>query len=203
MGLKDSTTPVATYYPDDLVTLLAKFKTVAIDGNDVTVRYVEGTNDLAQSWKMQLDLGQQAWGGPPAAGSERVITQPLVVGGIVFFTTFIPDENICAGAGETWVFALDYNSGLAPTSPVFDINGDGNFDDGDMVTVDGQPVIPVGIKVGRGQGSNPVIHKDTLFITTTGDGDDGGGSGNPEEDFFAKKINLPDKRVRMESWKLN
>ncbi|MBW2412523.1 MAG: hypothetical protein JRF72_22210, partial [Deltaproteobacteria bacterium] len=112
MGLKDSTTPVPTYYPDDLLTLKAKFKTVNIGGKDITVRYVEGANtDPPQSWKMQLDLGQQAWGGPPAAGSERVITQPLVVGGIVFFTTFIPDENICAGAGETWVFALDYNSG--------------------------------------------------------------------------------------------
>ena len=80
------------------------------------------------------------------------------------------------------------------------IVGNNNFDDGDMVDVDGQDVIPVGIKVGRGQGSNPVVHKDTLFITTTGDGDDGGGGGNDEEDFFAKKVNLPENRVTMESW---
>ena len=83
---------------------------------------------------------------------------------------------------------------------MFDINGDGNFDDGDMVEVDGKDVMLVGIKVGRGQGSNPVVHKDTLFITTTGDGDDGGGSGNDEEDFFAQKINLPEKRITLESW---
>jgi len=72
-----------------------------------------------------------------------------------------------------------------------------------MVDTDGDGVpdaVPIGIKVGRGKGSHPVIHKDTLFITTTGDGDDGGGGGNPEEDFFAKKINLKNKRIRVESW---
>jgi hypothetical protein len=201
IGLKDSTTPVATYYPDDLETLQAKFQTVQINSKDVTVRYVDGSNDLAQPWKMQLDLGQQLWGGPYAAGSERVITQPLVVAGTVFFTTFIPDENICAGAGETWVFAIDYKSGLAATQPIFDLNGDGEFDDNDKVEVNGEMVVPIGIKVGRGQGSHPVLHKDTLFITTTGDGDDGGGSGNDDEDFFAKKVNLPEKKVRMEAWR--
>ena len=159
-------------------------------------RYVEGTNtDPPQSWKMQLDLGQQAWDGPVAAGSERVITQPLVLGGIVFFTTFIPDEDICAGAGETWVFALDYNSGMAPTQPIFDLNGDGKFDDSDMVDVDGEPVVPVGIKVGRGKGSNPVIHKDTLFITTTGAGDDNTGG------LSSRVVNLDNRRIRVEAWR--
>ncbi len=202
-GLKDGTTPVDTYRPGGIaVTLQAKFQTVNINGNMVTVRYIEGVNtDPPQSWKMQLDLGQGAWGGPLAAGSERSFTQPLVIGGIVFFTTFIPDANVCAGAGETWVMAVDYATGGAPSNPIFDINGDGNFNDGDLVDVNGTPVVPVGIKVGRGQGSNPVVHKDTLFITTSGDGDDGGGSGNPEEEFFAKKVNIPEMSIQVESWK--
>jgi Tfp pilus tip-associated adhesin PilY1 len=87
-----------------------------------------------------------------------VITEPLVVAGIVFFTTFIPDENVCAGAGETWLFALDYQSGLAEAKPIFDLNKDGKFNDDDLVEIDGVKVVPIGIKVGRGKGSYPVLH---------------------------------------------
>jgi Tfp pilus tip-associated adhesin PilY1 len=202
-GLKDGQSPAVTYEPADLVTLQAKFKTVQIDGKDVTVRYIEGTNDYAVPWKMQLYEGTFI-DGPVSSGTERVITQPLVVAGVVFFTTFIPDESVCAGNGETWVLAVDYQSGLAPTEPIFDLNGDGKFDDEDKIDIDGDGIkdtIPVGIKVGRGKGSRPVLHKDTLFITTTGDGDDGGGSGNDAEDFFAKKINLKQKKVTLEAWR--
>ena len=104
----------------------------------------------------QLDLGQQAWGGPLAAGSERSFTQPLVIGGVVFFTTFIPDENICAGSGETWVFAVDYQTGLPLKEPVFDLNNDGVWDAKDMIDIDNdgdKEVAPIGIRVGRGKGS--------------------------------------------------
>ena len=66
--------------------------------------------------------------------------------------------------------------------------------------VNGVAVVPVGIKVGRGKGSHPVLHKDTLFITVTGDGDDGGGGGNDDEDFFARKVNLPENKVRLRLW---
>ena len=204
-GLKDGTTPAATYHLNDPVSLQAKFSTETIDGKDVTFRYIDGTNTLNEPWKMQLFANQAGWGWNEAApsGSERVITQPLAVAGIVFFTTFIPDEDVCAGSGDTWVFAVDYRTGLAAMDPIFDINNDGKFNDDDKVDIDGngtKDVVPIGIKVGRGQGSHPVLHKDTLFITVTGDGDDGGGSGNDEEDFFAKKVNLPNKKVRVRTW---
>ncbi len=204
-GLKDGLTPASTYELADLVTLQAKFDVENISGSDVTFRYIEGTNPSALPWKMQLYEGTFA-DGPASVGTERVITQPLVVGGVVFFTTFIPDENICAGSGETWVFAVDYKTGLAVNHAVFDINNDGKWDDNDKVDIndDGtKDIIPVGIKVGRGQGSHPVLHKDTLFITVTGDGDDGGGSGNDDETFFARKVKLPNRKVRVRSWMQN
>ena len=199
-GLKDGTTPANTYELGDLVTLQAKFATVDIDGEDKTVRYISGTNNTKAPWKMQLYEGTFT-GGPVSTGTERVITQPLVVAGIVFFTTFIPDQNVCAGAGETWVFALDYQSGLAETKPIFDLNKDGQFNDDDLIEIDGEKIVPIGIKVGRGKGSYPVLHKNIMFITTTGDGDDGGGSGNDEEAFFAQRVNLPERRARLESWR--
>jgi Tfp pilus tip-associated adhesin PilY1 len=204
-GLKDGLKPAATYEPADLVTLQAKFDVENISGENVTFRYIDGTNPLAQPWKMQLYDGTFP-NGPAAVGTERIITQPLVVGGVVFFTTFVPDENICAGSGETWVFAVDYQTGLAVNVPVFDINNDGKWDSNDKVDTDGDGIkdmIPVGILVGRGQGSHPVLHKDTLFITVTGDGNDGGGSGSDDEQFFARKINLPNRKVRVTSWMQN
>lgn len=201
-GLKDGNTPAATYHLNDPVLLQAKFDTETIDGVEQTFRYVDGSNPYNESWKMQLFAGQTGWGWNEAApsGSERVITQPLAVAGIVLFTTFIPDEDVCAGSGDTWVFAVDYRSGLNDVEPIFDINGDEKFDDNDKVSVNGNLVIPIGIKVGRGKGSHPVLHKDVLFVTVTGDGNDGGGSGSDDEDFFAKKINLPNKKVRVRSW---
>jgi Tfp pilus tip-associated adhesin PilY1 len=197
-GLKDGQTPAATYTPAGLVSLQGKFVIADIEGTSKTLRYVDGDNEFAESWKMQLYEGTFP-DGPLSSGTERVISRPLAVAGMVLFTTFIPDENICAGSGETWVFAVDYKSGLAATEPVFDLNGDGKFDDNDKVEIDGELVVPIGILAGRGQGSPPVLHKDTLFITTTGDGEGGDGG----QEFFAQKVNLSQQKVRVEAWREN
>jgi len=58
--------------------------------------------------------------------------------------------------------------------------------------------------VGRGKGSHPVVHKDTLFITTTGSGlEDFGGGGPPIDDggLKAKKLNLEKIKVRLKTWR--
>jgi hypothetical protein len=188
-----------TYVMDDLAKLKAEFTTVDVDGTDVVFRTVTGSNPGNISWSMEL--------GPGATGSERVIVKPLVVGGIVFFTTFVPDADVCEGAGDTWVFALDYQSGLAPLDPIFDLNGDGKFDDEDRIDTDGDGVkdtIPIGIHVGRGKGSHPVVHKDTLFITTTGSGDeDAAASGDGDGGLKALKVNLDALKINLNSWKQN
>ncbi len=208
LGLKDSVTPVTTYTPSDLVTLQAKFATIQTADGPRTIRIIEGSNDLAQPWKLQLYPGNQEWGGPLSSGSERVISSPLVFGGIVFFTTFIPDENVCAGSGETYVFALDYRTGLPIDVPIFDFNKDGVFNASDMVEIQSQPTTPGGLFIGRGQGSRPVIHKDTLFVTITGDGGSGGGGGDDDDDddddddeVEDEKLNMPALNVRLENWR--
>jgi hypothetical protein len=205
-GLQDTASGVATYEMSDLAALKAEFTTTQIGGVDVVVRTVSGNNppippyaalDPPISWAMEL--------GPGASGSERVIVKPLVIGGIVFFTTFVPDADVCEGAGDTWVFALDYQSGLASTDPIFDLNGDGKFDDNDKIDTDNDGIkdtVPIGIHVGRGKGSHPVLHKDTLFITTTGSGDEtiasgGGGDGG----LKALKVNLEKVKVKVKAWK--
>jgi hypothetical protein len=205
-GLQDTVSGVATYEKSDLAALKAEFTTTQIGGKDVVVRTVSGSNppippyaatDPPISWAMEL--------GPGASGSERVIVKPLVIGGIVFFTTFVPDADVCEGAGDTWVFALDYQSGLPSTYPIFDLNGDGKFDNDDKIDTDNDGIkdtVPIGIHVGRGKGSHPVLHKDTLFITTTGSGAEavasgGGGDGGLQ----ALKVNLEKIKVKVKAWR--
>jgi hypothetical protein len=203
-GLKDAATPRATPYSvADLTTLEARFTAATIGGKAMTVRTINGSNTSANPWAMKLFAGQSGWGGPATSGgSERVFTKPLVVGGIVFFTTFIPDSDICTGSGDTYVFALDYKTGMPPTSPVFDLNGDGKFTDADKVLVNGSLVMPIGVYVGRGQGSAPVLFKDTLFITTSTPQTGSVGSGNVTG-LNALLVNIPQKKIRVESWKHN
>lgn len=39
---------------------------------------------------------------------ERIVSKPLVAGGMVFFTTFVPDTDPCSSGGEGYLYILDY-----------------------------------------------------------------------------------------------
>jgi hypothetical protein len=217
-GVKDPaptdvlTPPNTTYRMSDLAVHTAKFvnSTVNVEGTDVdkNFRWIDGHNPKSdpKPWAVELFANQtdRGWSSTSMpAGSERVLVKPLVLGGMVFFVTFIPDQNVCAGNGESWLFAVDFETGLSPEFPVWDINGDGLYDVNDMVKVgtDGEGndimVPPNGLFIGRGQASHLVYHDGYLFFTTTGSGDgenqDGGAGGVPP--------NLTNLKVRLRSWK--
>ena len=116
--------------------------------------------------------------------------------------TFIPDEDVCAGNGESWLFAVDFETGLIPDYPVWDINGDGLYDDKDKILAkdkNGNDIMvpPNGIFIGRGQASHLVFHDGYLFYTTTGSGDDDNPDGGPG----GVPPNLSNIKVRLRSWK--
>ena len=107
---------------------------------------------IRDGWKIQLRAG------------ERVITSPIIVGGTVFFLTFVPSGDQCSGGGDTWLYAVDYNT-CSISGSHLDINDDGKIDSNDLV--DGKPV--VGLKIGKGvPTSKPIVIGSNLMrITTT------------------------------------
>ncbi|MGA1839565.1 MAG: PilC/PilY family type IV pilus protein [bacterium] len=185
-GLKEKIDDPNTYSLNNFARLYIK-KMEYMDTETHETQYVkiiEGENDLKKSWALLLEAS------PVLKVSERVIVQPLVVAGKVFFSTFIPDRNICSGKGETWLYALEYETGLPPVTPVFDLNKDGVCNDKDMITDEqGKKHNIAGIYVGTGPGSKPVFHKDELFLTTT------------DKNLVALKVNLPESKAVVTSWR--
>ncbi len=117
--------------------------------------YLLPSNVCAQTysgWEIRLRNG------------ERVITPPIVIGGTVFFLTFLPTGDECSGGGDTWLYALDYNRGCS-AAPKIDINGDGKVDQNDKI--DGK--VPVAIRIGQGVPTSPpaIVGPSLMRITTT------------------------------------
>ena len=61
-------------------------------------------------WYINLALGDGN-----KIGAERVITDPLAsTAGYVYYTTYVPDVDICKLEGSTYLWAVQYNSGGLP-----------------------------------------------------------------------------------------
>lgn len=159
---------------------LQKYRTLSCSNPDA-----EGKcNPEAKSWALQLEI-------PYGGGSERVISQPLVVAGIVFFTTFVPDGDVCAGSGDTWLFAVDWKTGDFVTDAVFDLNSDGTFNKADQTVQNGNNTTQIaGIYVGKGRPAGEIaIHNDLLFV------------GTPQQPPQPIKVNLPNMQAKLRSWR--
>ena len=50
---------------------------------------------------------------------ERVSSPPLVLGGLVFFLTFIPDDDPCNAGGTTYLYYREFDTGCVPDTTVF------------------------------------------------------------------------------------
>lgn len=102
-----------------------------------------------------LDLFDTDMGNNTANHGERQVSDPLLRGGRIIFTTMIPSSDPCSFGGDGWLMELDAGSGKRlPFSPFdtdhdgvftaqdmikvnFDINGDGKIDSNDTVPATG------------------------------------------------------------------
>jgi len=49
----------------------------------------------------------------PAAPRERVLVSPTLFGGMVFFPTFVPQDDLCVALGDGYLYSLFYQTGSA------------------------------------------------------------------------------------------
>jgi type IV pilus assembly protein PilY1 len=130
----------------------------------LSVRTTSGTAPsypANKGWYMDLNL----------LSGERVINTPaLFSGGELIFTTFEPippAAGVCTTLGYSFLMVLNFATGESFTTPQFDVNGDGNIDRSDMVTVGGVTMGVAGVGLGNVYASG----------VTNLNGSVGGGSG--------------------------
>lgn len=97
---------------------------------------------------------------PVTTPSERVMNEPVITAGIVYFTAFTPIDNICGYGGNGTLYGLNYLTGAASCALAFP--GDGAAP---------PPVAPFALPLGSGVPSRPTLHEgkggSTLMIQTS------------------------------------
>lgn len=92
-----------------------------------------GQND-SLGWFM--DLYNTNMGSNTANYGERQVTDPVLRGHRIIFTTLLPLDNPCDFGGSGWLMELDARTGKRLPYTPFDTNGDGIFNASDTLIVD-------------------------------------------------------------------
>ncbi len=146
----------------DLVEQVIDFGTTTegVPGRTLTTNAVDYASDFG--WYMDL----------PDNG-ERLVTDPVIRGDLVFFNTMMPDANPCNFGGSSWLMAAKWLNGGNPGEIAFDINRDGVLDDLDEiggsaavgVSVTGIATSPVNLGNKRYTSTTETIGGSTIDVT--------------------------------------
>lgn len=122
-GVKD---PVVTNgCTDSSVTNCEKKNLLNVSGVTVCVTCATGTNQVtgiggvtqlegsATTTLQGLIMTMDGWYTAMPASLERVVVSPTILGGIIYFPSFIPSTDICAASGTGNLYALFYLTGSA------------------------------------------------------------------------------------------
>lgn len=71
-------------------------------------------------WRVTLPTGSGI------DSAERSVVSPTLIGGTVFFPTFVPTNDFCASSGNSYLYALFYKTGTASTTPVIGTTASGS-----------------------------------------------------------------------------
>ena len=53
---------------------------------------------------------------PCSVSARTVLSRPLAVGGLVDFLTYRPSADACSYGGDSYLYAVDYTTGVAPAT---------------------------------------------------------------------------------------
>ncbi|MBW2072931.1 MAG: hypothetical protein JRI89_17015, partial [Deltaproteobacteria bacterium] len=118
------------------------------DGNSdgaVTFNEVKDAVEDAYGWKMNFSTSK-----------ERNLGQAALLGDILTFTSYIPDDDICQYEGTSKLYTLYYLTGTAYTRSIIGVNT-GNTDTNGNPEV-GNPEVLKSIDMGKGLTITPNIH---------------------------------------------
>ena len=122
----------------------------SLDENSL-VDQTNGINDVAGARGWYIDLANE--------DGERVTEPVALAAGIVYFTSFAPNDEPCASGGTSWLYAVKFRNGAAYDGDDDDSNdttGDRSQEIGDGITA--RPVIDITNEKVLVQGSDTRIH---------------------------------------------
>ena len=140
--------------------------------------YGDGTleNTEATSWNDLLNEIEhnQGWYINFSTGGERLVNKPNLLGGILSFTTYTPDTNLCSADGISTLYTLYYKTGTAWKRSLWitnreEVYGEGSGGDSSPGNTEEEP-IETKIPIEGGITSSPIMHmgKTGIILTTTG-----------------------------------
>ena len=131
-----------------------------LTNSSVNVNY--SATDISKQYGWYLDLNKAG-----TTPSERVVSSASVYKGIVFFTTYIPSNDLCDGGGDSWFMFIKANNGGPPDKPIISINNDRLIEEGvDVVRLETSVgKAPSGLKIAGGA-FGVRITQDSIIINT-------------------------------------
>lgn len=113
-----------------------------------------GDTERGFGWALDLKVDNQNNG-------ERIINRARLKDGRIIFSSMLPTDNMCSAGGEGYIIEVDAMQGSRSTDAIYDINGDGEFNNADKKTViingKEQTVAISGIKLDVGIPAPPTI----------------------------------------------
>jgi len=109
---------------------------------------------FACGWYKELESG------------ERILNKPSLLGGILLAPSFVPNEDVCAFGGSSYLHALYFETGTAYSKSVVGVEAEGTKDKVlDKIDLGLGISSSLGIHVGREHGARGFIQQSTGTIT--------------------------------------
>ena len=161
-----------------------------LDRSDLIEQVIStGTNSEGVAGRKLTDNTVDYTSSPPDYGwymdftsGERVVTDAVIRGDLVFFNTTIPDSSPCNFGGTGWLMVAKWENGGRPDTVAFDLNGDLNL--GTLDQIDGEAA--AGMLV-TGLPTSPVNLSNKRYVSTTDTSD-----GDSIEDTTLKEVSSAD-----------
>ncbi len=72
-----------------------------------------------------VDINTSAGWKTTLTDGERVINRPIVIGGVVFFTTYTPNDDLCSFGGDSRLYGVDYRTGVPGETSILGMDENG------------------------------------------------------------------------------